>query len=157
MRIRSNPIPRSPGKALAVLSCALALLAAHPLLAKAGTQETPAAVRTIGDAGRVSSPVVAMSRRVWQNPSVAPMSAAPIVESRKSTIENRLVAYLARMLMANLAPVAAPPLVPALTQLTIDAPAVLPMAEVRGIVFPDLPPPSERSFALAHQLLAPPV
>jgi hypothetical protein len=144
-------------RALAVISCALALLAAQPLLA-----EKPATSQALP----LTAPAAVQSRPT-SIPSVPTLASAAVTrrETAFFTSARRLhilatVEILKRLLVAELQPAQERFFLPSLLVESTDcielvaAPLNLPGA--RGAPdYPSLPPP-EHQFVLVHTQLAPP-
>jgi hypothetical protein len=153
-------------RALAVISCALALLAAQP-----GMVQTPARARpTAIVADRADSFIPTISAEETERSSVA----RPQVARRNDTLfssARRLhilatVEILQRLLIAELTPmwshVGTQILLPAIDLQPIaiglvDPPLTLCSNPLATAWQTSLPPPVERQFVLHHCLLAPPV
>lgn len=161
-----NPRPCYPGKALAILSCALALLASHPLTAQVIHPQTPAAVRSLADtrtppsahatapARNPAVPAVATSARpartdLRRSPAMAPVGSVAFLTA---------VQHLAWLLLSELPPRFSPEFQWVLEPLPVASLELPQSARRVSFTFPAPPPlAAERRFVLRHCLLAPPL
>ena len=167
MRIRklqtTLSLPRYTGKTLAVLSCALALLASHPLMAEVGVKEKPAAVRSIQDASvrpAVNEPVWNGVEGEW-SPEVSKrkLYAGGSASSKPLSKQPQLLAFIAQwsqLLWGNIVPQGGAEMLLALAPVAFSEVGRMACSEVRCRTVIDLPPPCERVFVQQHCLLPPP-
>ena len=153
-------ISRSAGpQALAVLSCALALLAVNPSSFN-GAQSAPAPLTRVQGQLPTSEPAI-----VANTPVDATTPATPFRSTRKtkyaaktnatqSSAILQTVAFLNAALISHFTPLTTPAVFSPCVQ-TVSV-QVTP-SQVASVVNSPLPQPHEQAFALAHCLLAPPV
>jgi hypothetical protein len=149
------------GTTLAVLSCALALLAARPVDARGPRAETPAAMLSseprvaTESAFRISALPVAADRP-WSRQR--PVRALPrgVAAPHHASLLVAALDQLSRLVTRELSPVIHADLAPGLSALrVVSAPtAVAPRVPRRGAA--TLPLSAEQAWAIARQLLAPP-
>jgi hypothetical protein len=156
MLARRNLVPR----ALAVLSCALALLAAQPASA-AGAGKGPAAV-AVAAPSQSTSPVAATERRAGAQRSAARPSEGPaLFASARRLHILATVEIFQRLLMAELRVDAR---VTQASFLAIFEPACVAVVDVPRVAglraaprTHFTPPLAAQQFAIEHCLLAPPL